>query len=112
MLTASKNTGTRWHAGDMSGGIEPDISEMLSEDTLKLEPGDCMVLFTDGITEAWDKKGNMFGNERLVKIIEESEDRPASGIHGNIINAIEPYRRDDDVTLVVVKHLELGTYET
>jgi len=36
-------------------GITDDISEMLSDDTLRLGSGDCMVLFTDGITEAWDR---------------------------------------------------------
>ncbi len=86
-------------------GIEPDISEMLSEDTLKLEPGDCMILFTDGITEAWDRDGNLFGDERLMRIIEESGESPASEVHKNVITALESWERPDDVTLVVVKRL-------
>ncbi len=39
-------------------GIEPDITELLSDDVLQLESGDCMVLFTDGITEAFAKRAN------------------------------------------------------
>ncbi|MDM8549540.1 SpoIIE family protein phosphatase [Desulfobacterales bacterium HSG2] len=84
-------------------GLVDDISEMLSDDTLRLEPGDCMVLFTDGITEARDKEDNLFGDERLVRIIEESGDCSAFEVHRNIIAALESWRKPDDVTLVVVK---------
>ncbi len=88
-------------------GLEPEISRWLSTDTLKLEPGDCMVLFTDGITEARDKKNNLFGNNRLIKIIEEFGNKPVSEIHEEINDALEPYEKPDDVTLVVVKRDEL-----
>ena len=93
-------------------GIDPDISQWLSTDTLELEPGGCMVLFTDGITEARGRDGNLFGDEHLVRIIEESGDSPASQVHKNIITALESWEKPDDVTLVVVRRLELGTYET
>ncbi len=36
-------------------GLEPDISKFLSDSTLKMEPGDCAVLYTDGIIEARNK---------------------------------------------------------
>ncbi|MDM8549554.1 SpoIIE family protein phosphatase [Desulfobacterales bacterium HSG2] len=84
-------------------GLMDDISEMLSDGTLRLEPGDCMVLFTDGITEARDREDSLFGDERLIRIIEESGDGPASQVHRNIITALEPWEKPDDVTLVVVK---------
>ncbi len=84
-------------------GLEPDISQWLSTDTLRLEPGDCMVLFTDGITEAWDRENNLFGDKRLIRIVEESGDRSASEIHRNIITALELWKKPDDVTLVVMK---------
>ncbi len=87
-------------------GIEPDISPLLSENTLKMEPGDCMVLFTDGITEAWDKDGNLFGNKQLIKVIDEFSNDSASALHDRIIQALEPYHKGDDVTLLVIKRLE------
>jgi len=87
-------------------GLDEDISEMLSDDTLRLEPGDCMVLFTDGITEARGGGNSLFGDERLTRIIGESGDSPASEVHKNIITALEPWEKPDDVTLVVVKRLE------
>ncbi len=86
-------------------GLEPDISEMLVVDDLKLELGDCMVLFTDGVTEAKDKEGEMFGHERLLKIIERSGDKLALEIHQAVIDELKPYEKPDDVTLVVLKRL-------
>ncbi|MCP4352876.1 MAG: SpoIIE family protein phosphatase [Desulfobacterales bacterium] len=86
-------------------GLEPDISEMLVVDDLKLELGDCMVLFTDGVTEAKDKDGEMFGHERLLKIIERSGDKLALEIHQAVIDELKPYEKPDDVTLVVLKRL-------
>ncbi len=87
-------------------GIEPDISKWLSSDSLVMDPGDCMVLFTDGITESVDKKGEMFGNERLIKIIEENGSETASELHNHIIKALELYDKPDDVTLLIIKRAE------
>jgi len=87
-------------------GLDEDISEMLSDDTLRLEPGDCMVLFTDGITEARGREDSLFGDERLTRIIGESGDGPASEVHRKIIAALESWEKPDDVTLVVVKRPE------
>ncbi len=85
-------------------GLEPDISKMLSEEFLSLEPKDCLVLFTDGITEAEDENGELFGDERLVEIIERTANKSsASEIHKSIIDALKPYEKPDDVTLLVMK---------
>ncbi|MDM8526102.1 PP2C family protein-serine/threonine phosphatase [Desulfococcaceae bacterium HSG8] len=84
-------------------GMEEDISDMLPTESLKLSPGDCMVLFTDGVTEARGEGGDLFGNERLVKIIEKSGHCPVSEIHADVMTALEPYKKPDDVTLVVIK---------
>jgi len=86
-------------------GLEPDISGYLSDDILKMEDGDCMVLFTDGITEAICKEGKLFGDERLIRVIEESGDKSAAEIRENIINELEFCEKPDDVTLVVMKKI-------
>lgn len=52
-------------------GMEPDISTMLTTNTLTLEPGDYMILFTDGVTEA-RCQDRMFGNDHLLEIIQAS----------------------------------------
>ncbi len=86
-------------------GIEPDITELLSDDTLQLDSRDCMVLFTDGITEAICERGELFGDERLIKIIEEAGDISASQIRKNITDALESCEKPDDVTLFVMKRV-------
>ncbi|MCP4110969.1 MAG: SpoIIE family protein phosphatase [Desulfobacteraceae bacterium] len=92
-------------------GLEPDISHLLSDNFLRLEPGDSMVLFTDGITEAQDGNGKLFGQKRLINIIEEFGNKPAYMMHKNIINALEHWEKPDDVTLVVKRfgNLKLET---
>ena len=86
-------------------GLEPDISGLLSDDTLKMEPGDCMVLFTDGVTESYCKEGELFGNEHLIRVIEENREKSASQIIENIINTLKSCKKSDDVTLVVMKRI-------
>ncbi len=87
-------------------GLEPDITKWLSVDTLILEHGDCMVLYTDGITESIDEDGYLYGSKRLIKIIEKNGDKTASAIHKCIIDSLELYRKPDDVTLLIVKRKE------
>ncbi len=86
-------------------GIEADISGLLSDSTLKLESGDCMVLYTDGITEAWGQGIGLFGTERLIKVIESCGDKSVSEIHAAVLQALKPYEKPDDVTLFVMKRV-------
>ncbi len=90
-------------SGGMWIGLEPDISRYLSDDTLKMEPGDCMILFTDGITEAYCEEGKLFGDDRLIRVIEESGEKSAAEIRESIIGELESCKKPDDVTLVVMK---------
>jgi sigma-B regulation protein RsbU (phosphoserine phosphatase) len=75
---------------------------MLSDNTLKLESGDCIVLYTDGIIEA-KKDGGFFGDERLITLIETYGSRSAAEIHAAILDALKDYEKPDDVTLFVMK---------
>jgi serine phosphatase RsbU (regulator of sigma subunit) len=86
-------------------GLEPDISEMLSVNELKLEQGDCLVLYTDGITEAWSEDGKMFGDKLLASIVESAGGKSAAEIHADIIGALKDYEKPDDVTLFVMKRV-------
>ncbi|GEM_PF-2991839 len=86
-------------------GLEPDISEMLDVDAFKMEKGDCLVLYSDGITEAWGKDRKMFGSERLISVVEKFGDRSVSEIHAAIMDALSPYDKSDDVTLLVMKRV-------
>ncbi len=86
-------------------GLEADISEMLSVDEFRMEKGDCLVLFSDGIIEAWGKDGKMFETERLIKVIEKFGDRSVSELHDAVLDALKDYEKSDDVTLLVMKRV-------
>ncbi|MDM8551084.1 SpoIIE family protein phosphatase [Desulfobacterales bacterium HSG2] len=91
-------------------GLVDDIEEMLEDEVLALNPGDVMLLYTDGITEA-TKRGRgtqfeMFGDDRLRKVFRKLGNRTAEEIRIGIIEAIQDYKWEDDVTILVVKRSE------
>jgi len=72
-----------------------------------LRPGQILVLTTDGVWEARNKKGEMFGRKRFKEIIRRHADAGAESIRLAIIDAIAAFRgeaqQEDDITLVVLK---------
>ncbi|MDM8551086.1 SpoIIE family protein phosphatase [Desulfobacterales bacterium HSG2] len=91
-------------------GIVDDIEEMLEDDVLALNPGDVMLLYTDGITEATRKdrgtQFEMFGDDRLRKVFRKLGNRTAEEIRTGIIEALQDYNWEDDVTMLVLKRSE------
>lgn len=76
------------------------------EGNYNLNSGDILVLFTDGITEATNREGIEFGEERLISIIQNNKHLSSEDIQEKIINQVKQYSGDnqtDDVTLVVIK---------
>ncbi len=86
-------------------GIYDKIRSYLKDLTIHLEVGDIILLFTDGITEATDKTGLMFGQERLVKAMEKYADLPVKEILNSIARDVNDYqdKQRDDMTLLIVK---------
>jgi sigma-B regulation protein RsbU (phosphoserine phosphatase) len=72
-----------------------------------LDPGDVLLLYSDGLTEAASASGELFGEERLRSVLVSSVDQPAAVIADRILNAVEEFSAaataSDDRTLVVVK---------
>ncbi|MBF0521981.1 MAG: CHASE2 domain-containing protein [Candidatus Omnitrophica bacterium] len=69
--------------------------------------GDIFVFYTDGITEARNAKGQMYGKERLISTIEKDRNFPARGLLSSIekdVRKFEPqHKQSDDITFIVVK---------
>jgi sigma-B regulation protein RsbU (phosphoserine phosphatase) len=80
--------------------LEPELSE-------RLLPGDALVLFTDGLTEAMNPSGEQFGTDRLRAAVEATADRPAAEIVEGVFAAVSAHLTGlpplDDMTIVVVK---------
>ena len=77
------------------------------EATVKLDPGDVLVIFSDGITEAFDTNDNQFGEAKLADVIAKHRNEPAEAINDHIIAAVRQHAgaapQADDLTLVVIK---------
>ena len=80
-----------------------------AQDTVQLSPGDILILYTDGITEAENAKQEMFDLERLEKVILASRTLPAQEISTEILNAVRDFSGDypqsDDITLMIIRSL-------
>src|SRR5213593_3584164 len=75
---------------------------------LKLEPGDTLVLFSDGVTEAMDPDEQMFGITRLKELLTGQMECPLELLQKCVLEAVENFARGahqaDDLTLLIVRY--------
>ena len=80
------------------------------EETLQLEPGDTLVMFTDGVTEATNAAYEEFGTERLDDILRKetgaSSQQVVEALKAGIMNFVGDAEQSDDITMLVVKRGE------
>nr|WP_321260634.1 SpoIIE family protein phosphatase [uncultured Pseudodesulfovibrio sp.] len=72
----------------------------------QLENGEILVLATDGVWEARNDEGIMFGKKRMLAIIRESAHKNAEGIRLALMDAVDRYQvngQEDDIAVVVIK---------
>ncbi|HKZ79001.1 MAG TPA: SpoIIE family protein phosphatase [Pyrinomonadaceae bacterium] len=83
-----------------------DFAEYHPNNT-KLEPGDVLVIFSDGVTEAVNQANELFGELRLERLVRKSAGLNAQGIKDRItqgvLNFTEGLSQRDDTTLLVLK---------
>ena len=103
-----------WHGGDaeelrargMPLGLMPGMS--YEEKQIVLEPRDNVLLYSDGLVEAHDPKGEMFGFPRLRKLVSEHGDEErAMGdfLMEELYSFVgEDWEQEDDITLLTLKH--------
>lgn len=85
-------------------GMFPDAE--VSDVSCKLNPGDAIVLYTDGVIEARDSTGDQFGQERLEALLATCAGRTAAGIARRIELGAMDFQTDtgsDDVAIVVAR---------
>ncbi len=93
--------------GGMILGILPAAS--YTESRSRLNPGDVLVLFSDGVTEAPDRRGEEFGEQRLGELVAGLRGRPAVEIVEEIHKSVAAYSEGapaaDDITVVVARRV-------
>ena len=88
-------------------GIEERFRELLEERSFGIYPGDLLVLFTDGITEAMNEELDLFGEERLSRVLEDHGHLPSDEFLERILGDIEAFvggaDQHDDMTIVLLR---------
>ena len=88
-------------------GAAEKFSELLEEERVCLYPGDTIVLYTDGITEAMNAESDLFGDNRLSNIVEEHGHLESGELRERILREIEAFvggaDQHDDMTMILMK---------
>lgn len=91
------------------GMLKENPDEEFKGEEISWRPGDVLVLYSDGITEAFSPAGELFGTERLLKALFENSSLGPGEIKESILACLNEHlsggRVEDDLTLVVVKSI-------
>jgi sigma-B regulation protein RsbU (phosphoserine phosphatase) len=92
------------HRTGMPLGVVEDAT--WEQGAVQLAPGDVLVLYTDGVTDAEDGQGSSFSQERLLETVQANLGRSAQDIQDALITEVREFVSDapqfDDITLMVV----------
>jgi len=84
------------------GGLLP-----FEEGEKRIDPGDKLFIYTDGIPEYENKRGQLYGQERFVEILQQLRERPIAELVDGVIDALMAYGDHhpprDDVTLLGIE---------
>jgi serine phosphatase RsbU (regulator of sigma subunit) len=76
------------------------------QETVQLAPGDLLLLYTDGVTEAQDAEGSFFGPQRLLETARSNSGRPAGAVQDAVLAEVRRFvggaPQFDDITVMVV----------
>ncbi|VTS06657.1 PP2C family protein-serine/threonine phosphatase [Tuwongella immobilis] len=85
-------------------GILPD--EVYTERSIDLAPGDRLCMFTDGVVESMNDRGEMLGNRRFEAMVNQRHRDPVNGLASRLLGDVNRFRSgnpaSDDITLMMV----------
>ena len=85
-------------------GLLPEAVDVSASLEMPLEPDDCVVLYTDGITEVFNSRGEMLGVEGVREIVRQASALPAEQMKQGILDGVAAWRNGpptDDVSLML-----------
>jgi sigma-B regulation protein RsbU (phosphoserine phosphatase) len=78
-----------------------------AEDTISFKPGDFLLIYSDGITEAMNAENEEFGEERLIALMIKNRNQSANQLIKNVIASVQQFTggkpQTDDMTLIVIR---------
>jgi serine phosphatase RsbU (regulator of sigma subunit)/pSer/pThr/pTyr-binding forkhead associated (FHA) protein len=105
LLVRTSGEVTRLDVGGFPVGITPDCE--YREGWVQMEPGDVLVIYSDGVTESQNEEGEEFDEARLIEVVQRNRDRTAASIRDRIDEALTRFvgqaKAVDDLTLVILK---------
>ncbi len=105
LIVHSAGTVEQLASGGLPLGIKADAD--YREGRTTLQPGDVLVIYSDGVTEATSPSGEEFGPTRLYEVVSRNVEASAAGIRDRIESALTKFSQGtqaaDDITLVIVK---------
>jgi len=91
--------------GTAPGAIQNPVYK---KETYQMKPGDLFFFYTDGVTEAFNDRGEMFEEERLLRLLEKNRMASARMLTNSVIDGVGLFihkkERDDDITLLSLRY--------
>jgi sigma-B regulation protein RsbU (phosphoserine phosphatase) len=88
-------------------GLEPEIDQFVGELSVEMQPGDGVVLYSDGFTEAENEAGEFYGLERLCEVVSQQWAGTAEDIKAAVASDAQAFIGGhtvyDDLALLIVK---------
>jgi len=90
--------------GIVLGAFDNSVYE---QETLQLKTGEAILLYTDGVTEAANEKGEMFEEEKLLNLLKDNQQLSAEELSRKIVDDVLSFQgslpQSDDLSLVLIK---------
>lgn len=91
------------------GMVPPVVFDTIIEDTsIHFGPDDALLLYTDGVTETANKRGEEYGSERLTELLRDHGEKDAQAIIDQTLESVDRFSQGngqlDDLTLITIKH--------
>ena len=105
LLKANGSLKSLGNSKNIAAGVMGDIP--FTEETLQLEPGDTLLMYTDGVTEATDTEEKEYGEARLESLLKQSTQADCQQIIDNVKADVKAFvgeaEQSDDITLLALK---------
>ncbi|MBM3152629.1 MAG: GAF domain-containing protein [Chloroflexi bacterium] len=92
----------------MALGVVENIP--IADKTIHLDPGDCLLMYTDGVTEAFSSAGEAYGDQRLKGFLASCAGDPVESLLATIESDVEAFAGElppaDDLTILAIKRLD------